>query len=67
MPQEYGTAPQVVTNAPAYEDLAPQAVDPGRIRIIHHGAASPSRRIELMIDMMDHLDHRFHLDLMRGE
>lgn len=61
---EYGVSPVVISNAPAFEDLVPQSVNPQHIRIIHHGGASPTRRIELMIDMMDHLDPRFHLDLM---
>ncbi len=62
--REYNVAPVVVSNAPAYEDLMPQPVEPECVRIIHHGVASPSRKIELMIDMMDHLAPRFHLDLM---
>lgn len=62
--KEYGVAPVVVSNAPAYEDLMPQPVDPQHIRIIHHGGASPSRRIELMIDLVGHLEPRFYLDLM---
>jgi hypothetical protein len=32
--------------------------------MIHHGAASPSRKIETMIAMMGYLDDRFSLDLM---
>ena len=34
------------------------------MRMIHHGAAAPSRGIETMIEMMRHVDERFHLDLM---
>jgi hypothetical protein len=32
--------------------------------MIHHGAAIRSRRLELMIDMMQYLDQRFRLDFM---
>lgn len=60
----YGVSPRVVYNAPALADLTPTAVDGTRIRLIHHGAAIASRHLELMIQMMDHLDDRFSLDLM---
>ena len=39
-------------------------VNPNHIRIIHHGYASPDRMIEVMIETMDYVDSRFHLDLM---
>ena len=39
-------------------------VNPNHIRIIHHGYASPDRKIEVMIETMDYVDSRFHLDLM---
>ncbi len=32
--------------------------------MVHHGAAMASRRIELMIDLMDSLDERFSLDFL---
>lgn len=60
-----GVQPIVVTNAPEFEELQPQPVgQQGRIRLVHHGAASPSRRIENMIRIMDYLDDRFELDLL---
>jgi hypothetical protein len=59
----YGVEPAVLMNAPPYHDLAPRPTSPDRINIVHHGVAVESRRIELMIRMMDHLDERFHLDL----
>ena len=37
---------------------------PDKIRMIHHGGSSPSRRLECMIKTMDSVDERFHLDLM---
>jgi hypothetical protein len=60
----YGVDPIVLTNAPAPLELPVLPTDPTRIRMIHHGAAIPSRRMETMIDLMDHLDERFSLDLM---
>ena len=32
--------------------------------MIYHGAVHPSRKTKDMISLMDHLDDRFHLDLM---
>lgn len=60
----YPVNPVVVTNANYYADLIPLPVDEKKIRLIHHGAANPSRQLEIMIDMMNYLDDRFTLDLM---
>lgn len=61
----FGVArPVVVPNAPPRQSGAPRSTAPDRIRLIHHGLASRSRKIELMIDLMRHLDRRFTLDLM---
>lgn len=56
--------PTVVTNAPFFETLEPGVVNENHIKLIHHGGAVPSRKIELMIDMFEYLDSRFSLDLM---
>lgn len=56
--------PVVLMNTPPRRDAAPQAVPRDEIRMIHHGAAIRSRRIETMILALDHLDNRFSLDLM---
>jgi hypothetical protein len=60
----FGVDPKVLTNMPPYHDLIPGETDADRIHLVHHGVALPSRKIELMIEMMDFLDGRFHLDLM---
>lgn len=62
--RNFGVNPVVVTNANYYRELSPSPVRPGKIRLIHHGAANPSRQLELTIAMMDHLDERFELTLM---
>jgi len=62
--KNYGVNCGIITNAPFYFDLKPKSPDKNRIKIIYHGAAHPSRKTEDMILLMDHLDHRFHLDLM---
>jgi hypothetical protein len=60
----YPVKPIVVTNANYYSNLAPIPVNEKKIRLIHHGAANPSRQLEIMIEMMEYLDERFTLDLM---
>lgn len=62
--KNYGVHCEIITNAPFYSDLKPKSPDKNRVKIIYHGAAHPSRKTEDMILLMDHLDHRFHLDLM---
>lgn len=62
---KYGvTEPVVVMNTPNFEPLAVQPTRPNKIRIIHHGIASPRRGVHLLIDLMDELDSRFELNLM---
>jgi hypothetical protein len=60
----FGIRPPVVTNAADYVNIEPSPVAENRFRLIHHGGALPSRRIEVMIRMMDFLDDRFSLTLM---
>ncbi len=60
----YPVKPVVVTNANYYANLIPTPVDEKKIRLIHHGAANPSRQLEIMIEMMSYVDNRFTLDLM---
>ncbi len=56
----------LVTNACLYVDIPNWSVpkDLKKIRLIHHGVALSSRKLELMIEMMDYLDSRFELNLM---
>lgn len=67
--KDTGIQPVVVTNAPHYEEIKPRLYDDNSktIRLIHHGAAITSRKIEIMIAMMDYLDDRFELNLMLVE
>jgi hypothetical protein len=64
--QEMGMQPVVVTNAPNYAPLEPRLrpEHDARIRMIHHGAALPPRKIEHMITLMNYLDERFELDFL---
>ena len=61
---DLGVKPIVVTNATGYKEIKPHATNPAQIRMIHHGNANSSRKIENMINMMDYLDDRFELDLL---
>lgn len=62
--REFNVQVQVITSAGTFYDLKPTATDDNRIRLIHHGALSPSRRLENMIELMEFLDSRFSLDLV---
>jgi hypothetical protein len=55
--------PFVIMNAPYYQNLQPKPCSE-HISLIHHGTANSSRKLELMIEIMDYLDERFTLDLM---
>ncbi len=58
----FGVKSIVITNAREYEELKPNPCK-DVIRIVHHGIASHSRKLELMIEMMEHLDQNYFLDL----
>ncbi|HTE33294.1 MAG TPA: hypothetical protein VK666_23095 [Chryseolinea sp.] len=62
--KNFGRRPVVVTNANTYSNLSPSQVSDSRIRLVHHGIATPSRKLELMMGTMDLLDERFTLDLI---
>jgi len=62
--QKYNVNPEVIMSLPESRDLQPASLQTDTIRIIHHGNASSSRKIELMIEMMDFTDERYTLDLM---
>jgi hypothetical protein len=59
----FGVHPTVVTNAPAFHDLLPSSVGE-TIELVCHTATMPARRLELMIEMMDHLDDTYRLTLI---
>jgi glycosyltransferase involved in cell wall biosynthesis len=62
--RDYGVAMEVVTNAAPSRNLPVRPTSQSAVRLIHHGAAIHSRRIELMIELMALLDERFSLDLI---
>ncbi|MGD9595229.1 glycosyltransferase [Wolinella succinogenes] len=62
--KNFGVNPKIWSNAAKYFEIKPALASGSTIRLIHHGLANPDRQIELMIEMMDHVDGRFRLDLM---
>jgi len=62
--EHFGVDAEVVHNAATYQELEPTAVPPDRLRMIHHGAALPVRKLENMLEVMQHLDKRFRLDFV---
>lgn len=60
----YCDAVSVFPNACDWIDLDPVVPEPGRIKLVHHGLALPSRCLERMVDMFAYLDDRFTLTFM---
>ena len=61
---QYGARPRVITNAPRFHNLPVHKTEPSQIRVIHHGVAARSRRIERMIELANLLDARFTVDFI---
>ena len=57
---------KIITNAPEYnKELKPKEIKNNKIKIIHHGSASKTRRFDLMFKMMDFLNPEiYELTLM---
>jgi hypothetical protein len=63
--KNYEVNPFVITNASKYQDINPVInTNEDKIRMIHHGSAISTRRLELMIEMMNFTDQKFYLDFM---
>ncbi len=62
--RHFGLEPVILTNATSYHAIDPSPVQPNSIRMIHHGGATVSRKLELLVELMKHLDSRFTLDFM---
>ena len=54
----------VITNAPFRSNFDPQPPQGDSIRMIYHGAATESRGVEQVVEIMNRLDERFHLDMI---
>jgi thiol-disulfide isomerase/thioredoxin len=62
--RNYGKKPHVITNATDFIDLSPQPVSYENVKLVHHGIAVRTRKIEKMIEVMDYVDARFHFFLI---
>ena len=64
--QIFGLDPIVLMNAPALPPvkILSKKTDPNKIRLIHHGVASPTRRTDLMIKTIAQCDVRYELHLV---
>lgn len=62
--EEYKIKSDFIQNRVAFENLKPKPINPDCIRIIHHGLAGTNRRLELLIELVKHLDSRFTLTLI---
>lgn len=62
--RKFGMDSVVVMNMAKFFDLHPSETHESTIKMVHHGGAVRSRRIENMIDIMTYLDERFSLDLI---
>lgn len=62
--KEFDVQVDLVKNSSKYVDLQPTSVDPENIKLIHHGIASPSRQLELLIDTVKSLDSRYSIDFL---
>ena len=60
--RNFGVCASVVHNAPNLTALSPRTTAEGAVRLVHHGGATRSRKLENMIAMMAYLDKRFALD-----
>jgi hypothetical protein len=61
-----GVSSTVVTNAPAFADLAPTPVHEP-VWILHHGGAQPGRGLKEMLRVAQLLDERFTVDFVLAE
>lgn len=62
--KDFNYLPEVITNAPPYSDLKIHENEAYPIKIIHHGIANASRKMENMLEIMDRLGDKYTLDLM---
>ncbi len=63
--EEYQILPKVILNVPSYQYIPYNPVsNPNKIKLIHHGSASPDRQMEKMIEIIPYLESRFEVHFM---
>jgi len=60
--ENFGITPYLLRSLPYYQNASPKPLQNAKIRLVHHGIANKDRKLELMIEIMNHLDARFTLD-----
>ena len=60
----FGIEPTVINNATYFINVLPSKNSGDKIKLIHHGSAISGRKLENMIDMMQHVQDRFSLYFM---
>ncbi len=60
--KEFNLNMRIIRSVPVYHDLQIKKTNPANIKIVHSGFATPDRKIENMIYLMNLLDERFSLD-----
>ncbi|PAF47766.1 hypothetical protein BKH46_02705 [Helicobacter sp. 12S02634-8] len=61
---QYGISCELFYSLPKYHNITPSHPKADKIKIIYHGGANPSRKIEHCIELAAYLQDRFELDLM---
>lgn len=61
--EHYGVHCELLLSCAPFHQLAPRKTGQ-QVRLIHHGNATPGRKLESMIEVARHLGDRFLLDLM---
>ena len=62
--EEYGLDCKLLFSCPYYHEISPAISDSSVLRCIHHGTASPGRKLELMIEAFKLLEGKAELDIM---
>jgi len=62
--EQYGVQCVVLPSYSAHAEIKPHATPASVVRCVHHGMASPGRKLEMMIEAIRLLGGRFHLDFM---
>lgn len=62
--EKFGLEAEVIMNAASRNGSEFRPVDPDQVKLIHHGAAKPARRLEKMIELVRALDERYSLYFM---
>lgn len=62
--EEYGLHCDLLPSYPYYQQITPAPVHDGPLRCIHHGGASPGRKLEAMIEAFRMLEGVATLDIM---